>query len=378
MSIVRLLVKEILHRKASFLLSLGGVAVAAALFVALLSMGRASEDETRRLMRDLGFNLIVLPRQTDMTEFWATDIQGDMPEEYVVRLANAQNLEAEHYVATLQKKIQWRSRQVLLTGALPELGAVGKQKKLPMGRAIPLGECYVGFELARAFDLKPGDEIEVLGAKLRVARCLLEDGSKEDIRLYTDLHDAQQMLGMNGRINSILALSCQCYGKTVADLRAQLAEALPDSQVVEYRSIALARAEQREMAARYAAFIVAVALAGAAAWVGLLALLNVRERRAEIGLLRALGFGSGRIAALFLGRAALLGLIGAGLGFAVGTAAAMRWGPHIFRIASETITPLYSLLGWALLVAPLTAVIGSFIPAMMAVAEDPAVALTRE
>ena len=51
-----------------------------------------------------------------------------------------------------------------------------------------------------------------------------------------------------------------------------------------------------------------------AAWVGLLAWSNVRERRSEIGLLRALGKGSGKIASLFFGRAALLGLIGGCVG----------------------------------------------------------------
>jgi len=43
----------------------------------------------------------------------------------------------------------------------------------------------------------------------------------------------------------------------------------------------------------------------AAVWVGLLMLANVRERRIEIGILRALGKTSGMIAALFLGEMAV-------------------------------------------------------------------------
>ncbi|MCX7015979.1 MAG: FtsX-like permease family protein [Candidatus Sumerlaeota bacterium] len=374
--ILRLLGKEIWHRKINFALTLAGIAAAVALFVALLTAGRASEDETRRLMLKMKFNLIVLPKATDMAAFWATDMpQGDLPEEDAARLAKSPALDAEHYVATLQQKIDWQGRQALLTGVAREISSGGKKA---MGYEVPEGACLVGYELANALNLKKKDQIEVLGTPLRVDNILVEDGSKEDIRLYVNLRDAQKMLNKPGRINSIQALSCQCYGQTVADLRKQLATLLPDAQIVEYRSIALARAEQRELVARYVSYIVLAALVGAAAWVGVLAFLNVRERRTEIGLLRALGYGSWKIFALFLGRAILAGVIGAAAGFAVGTEWAIRYGAPVFEIVSQTVAPLYSTLGWALVIAPLVAALGSLIPAMLAVAEDPAVALMEE
>ena len=48
----------------------------------------------------------------------------------------------------------------------------------------------------------------------------------------------------------------------------------------------------------------------AAIFVGIVTWLNVRERRAEIGLLRALGKRTSQIAALFLVKAVLIGLLG--------------------------------------------------------------------
>lgn len=66
-----------------------------------------------------------------------------------------------------------------------------------------------------------------------------------------------------------------------------------------------------------------------AAWVGTLAMMNVRERKQEIGILRALGYSAGKITALFLGKALLLGILGAVLGFIIGTALSLKFGPEI-------------------------------------------------
>ena len=274
-----------------------------ALFVALLTTGRASERETTRLMRDMGFNLLVVPRDTNMEDFWAADFADkDMPEDYVRRLAATEDIDADHYVAVLQKKVRWQDRSVLLYGLLPELGAIGRRRnKAPMGYRIDPGTCLVGYELARGLRLKPKQRIELLGRSLVVTDCLAESGSKDDIRLFADLHDVQAMLGMAGRINMIEALGCLCEGAKLSTLRTQIAAALPDTKVTELRTLALTRAETRAMVEKHITFIIGVVVCVCAAWLGLLAWLNVRERRQEIGILRALGFGSGRIGALFLG-----------------------------------------------------------------------------
>ena len=93
-----------------------------------------------------------------------------------------------------------------------------------------------------------------------------------------------------------------------------------------------------------------------AVWVGLLALLNVRERRSEIGLLRALGKGSGAIVTLFLGKAVLVGLIGGALGGALGVwlassagAAVAGMGPEAVSAASAGFRPSGTVLAATLL-----------------------------
>jgi ABC-type lipoprotein release transport system permease subunit len=84
------------------------------------------------------------------------------------------------------------------------------------------------------------------------------------------------------------------------------------------------------------------------------------------------------VAALFLGKAALTGLIGAALGFLLGTALALRFGPDIFKVTAKAMQPQYGLLLWSLLAAPALAALASFVPTMVAVTEDPARSLRQE
>ena len=381
MSMLRLLLREMAHRKLNFLLGLVSVLAAVALVVAVLTMSDASERETVRLMRDMGFNLLIVPKNTDMADFWSEDFaKEEMPEEYVHKLANSGIMTIRHLVATLQKKITWRDRKVLMTGVLPETPVRGREKKSPMGYTIPSGKVLVGFELARSLKIKDGDTINIFGKDFAVERCLQETGSKKDICIYGDLHDVQEVLGKPGKINVIEALHCLCEGVELAGVRESVARVLPETYVAERGSIAVARAETRKMVEKYAAFIIPAIFLVCAVWVGLLSLSNVRERRQEIGILRALGFGSGRIAGLFLGKAVLLGLIGAVAGFAVGTKLALQFGPDIFPLMAteDKINPVYRLLAWSAVGAPAICMIASYLPAIIAITQDPAVTLREE
>ena len=49
------------------------VVVAVALSVAIVTICDASRRETIHLMRNLGFNLLIVPKHTDMADFWSED-----------------------------------------------------------------------------------------------------------------------------------------------------------------------------------------------------------------------------------------------------------------------------------------------------------------
>lgn len=379
----RLILKEIVQRKLNFLLSLLAIVIAVTLFVSFFTTGQASKDETIRLMRDIGFNLRIIPKKTDMEKFWKTGYsEHTMPESYVYDLASYESLSYAHLTATLQKKVFWQGREVILTGIAPEISPPGKEKS-PMGFSIQQGTVYIGFELAQNSGLKNGDNIDIFGKPFIIARALSESGSKDDIRIYAHLHDVQGLLEMENKINEIKALHCLCIvndknTNSLTLLREQLTRTLPDAKVILIQSIAQARESQRMMAEKYFGFIVPFVIAVCMAWIGILALMNVRERRQEIGIMRALGYGSGKIAFLFIGKAVAIGLIGAALGFVFGTGLALKFGPEIFKVTANMITPKIELLYWALAVSPAFCALSFFIPTMIAVTQDPAFTLREE
>jgi putative ABC transport system permease protein len=115
-----------------------------------------------------------------------------------------------------------------------------------------------------------------------------------------------------------------------------------------------------------------------AIWIGLLALGNVRQRRSEIGVLRALGKGSGTIAALFIGKAVLLGLLGGAAGFLLGTLLAQWLGQRAFDVPADRLVAGADVLLCAVLGAPLVSVVASYLPMLVALGQDPAIALRAE
>ena len=88
----------------------------------------------------------------------------------------------------------------------------------------------------------------------------------------------------------------------------------------------------------------------------------------------SVGLRAGQVLQLFLGKACLVGLLGALLGCVLGLVAAMAFGDA--SNLAEAIDP--SVLAVVFLVAPLIAVMGSWIPAVMAARRDPASILQEE
>lgn len=383
MAVIRLVIKELWHRKFHATLSTLAIVAVVALFTAYFTTSEASRRETVRVTRDIGFNVRIIPQNTDMDQFWSRGYSDQtFPEDTVERLAKAAGVffTYNHLVAVLQQRFQVQGKDVLLTGLAPAITAPG-QKKQPMGYAIQSGRVLLGYQVAQRLGVKQGDRVELAGRPFVVEQCLAESGTEDDIRLFGLLSDVQQLLQLPKRINEIKAIDCLCLTADqdpLSKLRAELAKALPEAKVIQLRAIADARAKQRQMVDRYVALGTPFLLVVSAAWICVLAILNVRERKLEIGLLRALGYTSSQVAGLFLGKAAVLGIAGAALGYAIGSALSVRYGAEIFPVTAKAIQAEPRLLLWAVLAAPAFAAVASFVPAMLAVAQDPAVTLRED
>jgi putative ABC transport system permease protein len=374
MSPLLLILKELWHHRWNSLWTAAALTAAVALLVAVRLTSQAAQRETTRIMRDLGFNLRIIPAATDTAFLWAkghSDVT--MPEEFVRTLAAQKGvfMTFNHLTATLRQRYPLAQGEVLLEGVSPSISDEGKK---PMGFSIPKGQLYLGSSAARLLQARRGTNVSLGGKSFAVEKVLTESGTEDDIRVYGHLADIQSILNLPGRINEIQAIDCLCVTSDqdpLGQIRTALAKLLPDTQVLHVRALADARARQRQMAEKYAAFSAPLTLAIAALWVGSLAILNVRQRRPEIGLWRALGHGSGRLASLFLGKAVLLGVVCGLLGGVAGTALALAFGPAIFHVTAASITWNPNLLLTAIALTPAFAAFVSFVPAMIALNQDP-------
>ncbi len=265
---LKLITKEILHRKAHFILGLLAVVTAVAMYVTFTMIADASERETAKIMLTSGFNIRIIPKDTDLGKFLNDGFsEQTMPAEYLDKIASQKGFSYNHLLATLQKKITWRDTDIRLTGLAPEV-CPPDRKKPPMPFSIKddnagvfsikEGTAYVGFLLAQKFAIKKGDPLEINGTTLTVADTLAESGTVDDIRIQTHIADAQKILDLPNRINEIQAVDCLCFVPTddpVAILRSELAKLLPDAQVIQMKKLADARTKQRQMVRENRAFI---------------------------------------------------------------------------------------------------------------------------
>jgi ABC-type lipoprotein release transport system permease subunit len=420
MHLLRLIFREILYHKLNFGLGVISVAVAVGCLVGEIAMLQRHdlrtdqiiavkeaetktkmatlEDDYRKITKGLGFNVLILPREQNLSDLFADDYASHyMPESYVERLAKSRVATIQHLLPSLQQKLKWpeTERTIILIGVRGEVPILQADAKKPMLEPVPAGTMVLGSELHRTLKLKQGDKVKLLGRDFTVGKLHPERGTKDDITIWISLKEAQELLGKPGEINGILALECVCAADSLDKVRAEIREVLPDTQVIEFQSQTLARAEARQRAAAeakdaiarekqnraqlrreresLAAILVPLVLAGSALWIVVLGLGNVRERRSEIGLLRALGVGARRIMALFLGRAVLMGVLGAIPGLLAGALLGGVGTSVTHGIGLQGPLFLVSVLGGA----PLLAVLAGWLPAYLATQQDPASVLSE-
>ena len=421
MSIWHLVFREIAHRKLNFLLCVLSIGVAAACLTASSTLLRAHdarttqlvaakeeetkkqmdklEDDYRKITIKLGFNVLILPKDQNLADLYASDYASKyMPEDYAKRLAASGVVTVNHLLPMLQEKVKWpeRERTIILVGTRGEVPKNFADPRKPMLDPVLAGSIILGYELHKSLKLNKGDKIELMGRSFTVGECYAERGTKDDITAWVNLKEAQQLLGKEGQINGILALECVCAADSLAKVRAEIARILPDTQVIEYASQVLARAEARQRASvaaeesiaaekaqrlrlrneseGFAALLVPIVMAACSVWVAFLALANVRERRNEIGILRAIGMRSRQISSAFLGKAFLFGLAGGVAGWGAGFAVGLAW--------SKSIPPASlfdaKLLAACIVVSPLLSLLASWIPATLAAQQQPADILREE
>jgi putative ABC transport system permease protein len=384
----RLVIRELVYRKINSLIILLTVVFASTVSVAIYTLSKASENETRKIMREQGLNLFIFPKGTNLIDFYAVNNTPAFPEDYVDKLSESKTFDAvRHLTGMLQVKYpDWTdpngsSHQLVLIGYKNE----AMQRFLPaqetMGTDVQKGTVHLGALIAK--NIKPGDNFTITGSgnkrySFEVVKRLEEGKGMIDQGVAFNLSDLQEILGMQGKINKIEALGCVCMDGRIKNARNQVQKIFSDLEVTEMSSIADARENQRLMMNKYGAFIIPFIIISCLLFTGLLFYQNITARNREIGLLKAMGKSTIYILFIVIAKAFILGLAGGIIGFFAGHGTAEYFGREIFRFTASDIRPLWNVLYYCILVFPILWMSASWIPALLAIRIDAAKTLSQE
>lgn len=424
LSITGLARKEIRHRPLNFMTAVLVVCVAVAVVVGTYgSLGlqkvrtgdllARKQQETveytnrllqtyKRIAHKMGHNVLVLPEGTTKGEFFGEGIvRGSMPENDFANLLKSDLSSVSHIQPVLREKRVWpeTNRTVIFRGIGREVILGEGDDVQPVGPRVQPGTVLLGYELHWGPEIRPGDRIRIMGRSFVVGECLSQRGSKEDIEIVMQLDEAQSILDREGRINAIEISADVMPLEKLAAVRAGITRTVPNvtvlelsnkimTQVKSLRTAAKTAGEalEREKEARLAGirkhslFALAVSSSvavGAAIIVGILALVNVRDRRGEIGVLRALGVDKNAVFKLFVVRAVVAGVAGGIVGVLIGMAATGLFSSSGGN-SIKTLSYMYPVLLLAPVATPLLAIVAVFFPARSASLQDPAVTLSVE
>jgi putative ABC transport system permease protein len=428
---LRLVADSFSRRPRHKLLTGAALALGMAVATAALSVSLDVGDRLAREFRSLGANLLVTPQADSLpleiggVDYRPINAGAYLPESDLGKLktifwrnniiAFAPIVEIQAYV--LPKDENWSD--VLLIGtwaehevSLPDGGtfSTGITKTNPWwqidGRWFSDGgrECVVGIDFARKNRIKVGDFVPISVSSYvtkipspEKVTGILSSGGPEDNAVIVSLSRAQALTGKPSEYRklyvSALTKPEDDFGRRdpstlapadydrwyctpyISSIALQIKQVLPGADVRVIRRVADGEGAILTRVRTLLWLVTFASLLAAALAVGASSAASVIERRTEIGLMKALGAGSGTVGFLLAAEQLLLALVGGGLGYSLGILLARLVGQKIFGSA-----PAFSFLILAVIVAlaAIVTLIGSAVPLRRASRYEPAPILRGE
>jgi len=418
---VRLVYESFRRQKRRKLLAGAAITLGVTVATAMIAVATDIGDKINRELRTIGANLVVTPQEdsldveiggvnlkpptdgaflseSDLPKikgiFWHNNITGFAPM-LPVNTTLEQNGKPQDVTLLgtyFAKKISFGSDE-FTTGVRSTYPwwKVSGTWPADSSRDVLLGE-----RLAGRLGEKSGDEIRLAGHSLRVSG-ILSAGGAEDDEVVAPLALAQEILGRPDAVKRVYVSAltkpedafgrrdpkslsgaiydrwyCTPYPQAIA---LQLTEAMSHSHAEQIRQVSQNEGAVLTRIEGLIFLITLAALFSSALAVSAAMATAIFERRAEIGLMKALGAGKLAVAAIFFAEAMLLALIGGLAGFVVGGMLAHQIGHSIFN-SEISIPPV--LLPVILAIAVIVTFAGSAAAIRRAVGLDPVFALRGE
>lgn len=400
MNLRSLVWKELRERPWSVVSSSIAILLGVAALVAIRNVTVHSEQEVSRQLSSLGANILILPKDASLQNYYAADRNGQtLPEEHVTEVLMAGLAGVEKVTPKLSMPASLGGLQVTLTGILPQSEFTAQQawqtaalftpkkhdgckkashepsvadktpESLNTTRAIESlekNQIVLGADVAERSAFSDGDTVELLGGTFTVLGTLSRTGTVDDSRVFAHLHTVQELAKSGEVVSAIEVIGC-CED-AAGDLVPELSKLLPNARVVTVSQVVQTQVGVNRLMSGTSWFVLGILiLVGGASLASAIA-ANVRERRREIGTLMAIGATPRFVQRLFLMKALVLGLVAGTIGCLIGLLTAVLIGP---QWAGVTVVPLPGLAVMAVGSATLLAVLAAYWPARQAAKLDP-------
>jgi putative ABC transport system permease protein len=418
---VRLVYESFRRQKRRKLLAGAAITLGVTVATAMIAVATDIGDKINRELRTIGANLVVTPQEDSLdVEIGGINLkpptdgafldEGDLPKIKGIFWHN--NITAFAPMLPLSGAVEENGKRydVTILGtyfAKPvsygtETFTTGVRSTYPWWKvsgAWPADnsrDVLLGERLAGRLSEKTGATIMIAGQALHVSG-VLSTGGAEDDQVVVPLSLAQEILGKPGAIRRVYVSAltkpedafgrrdpksmsgavydrwyCTPYPQAIA---LQLTEAMAHSHAEQVRQVAQNEGAVLTRIEGLIFLITLAALFASALAVSAAMATTIFERRAEVGLMKALGAGKLAVASIFFAEAALLALLGGIVGFGAGAALARQIGHSIFN-SEISISPV--LLPVILTIAVLVTFGGSAAAIRRAVTLDPVFALRGE
>lgn len=418
---VRLVYESFRRQKRRKLLAGAAITLGVTVATAMIAVATDIGDKINRELRTIGANLVVTPQEDSLDVeiggvnlkpptdgaflseadlpkikgiFWHNNITAFAPMLPVnVTLDHDGKPQDATLLGTYFAKSLTYGTEQFRTGVRSTypLWKVDGQWPADDSQSVLLGE-----RLASRIGGSASQGITISGRQFHVSG-VLSSGGAEDDEIVAPLHIAQEILGKPDAVRRVYVSAltkpedafgrrdpkslsgaiyerwyCTPYPQAIA---LQLTEAMSHSNAQQIRQVAQNEGAVLTRIEGLIFLITLAALFASALAVSAAMATAIFERRAEVGLMKALGAGKLAVASVFFAEAALMALFGGIIGFGVGAVLARQIGHSIFG-SEISIPPV--LLPVILAIAVIVTFAGSAAAIRRAVSMDPVFALRGE
>jgi len=418
---VRLVYESFRREKRRKLLAGAAITLGVTVATAMIAVATDIGDKINRELRTIGANLVITPQEDSLdVEIGGVNLkppsdgaylnEADLPKIKGTFWHNNITGFAPMLPVNVALEYGGSSQDVTLTGTYfakqlsfgTENFVTGVRSTYPLWKVDGrwpddnYSSVLLGERLAARIRWHALTTVNLAGREFHVSG-VLSTGGPEDDQIFAPLSVAQEILSRPGAVRRVYVSAltkpedafarrdpkslsgaiydrwyCSPYPQSIAF---QLAEAIPHSHAEQIRQVAQNEGAVLTRIEGLIYLITLAALFSSALAVSSAMATSIFERRAEVGLMKALGAGKLAVASVFFAEATLLALIGGLFGFGAGSILARQIGHSIFN-SRISISPV--LLPVILAIAVLVTFAGSASAIRRAVGLDPVFALRGE